>query len=89
MFEKTKIKICSKLLGHRGQLLLFSVLQRQDGDFSCASLLSSNNEILMESCNATMETHKEIREFILKIAENYLSRREIASRDFAQRITSK
>lgn len=89
MFEKTKIKICSKLLGHKGQLLLFSVLQRQDGDFSCASLLSSDNEILMKSCNAAMETHKEIREFVLKIAKNYLSRREIASRDFAQRITSK
>jgi len=89
MLERLKIRICTRLLGHKGQLLLMSVLQRSDGDFSCASLLSSNNEILMESCNATMETHKEIREFILKIAENYLSRREIASRDFAQRITSK
>lgn len=89
MLERLKIRICTRLLGHKGQLLLMSVLQRSDGDFSCASLLSSKNEVLMESCNTTMVSQKEIREFILKIAENYLSRREIEGRNFAERILAK
>lgn len=89
MLERLKIRICTRLLGHKGQLLLMSVLQRSDGDFSCASLLSSKNDVLMEACNSTMESHKEIRAFILKIAENYLSRREIDGKNFAERILAK
>lgn len=89
MLERLKIRICTRLLGHKGQLLLMSVLQRSEGDFSCASLLSSKNDVLMEACNSTMESHKEIRAFILKMAENYLSRREIDSREFANRILAK
>lgn len=89
MLERLKVHLCARLLNHKGQLLLMSVLQRSDGDFSCASLLSSKNEVLMESCNTTMQSQKEIREFILKIAENYLSRREIEGRNFAERILAK
>lgn len=89
MLERLKVHLCARLLNHKGQLLLMSVLQRSEGDFSCASLLSSKNDVLMEACNSTMESHKEIRAFILKMAENYLSRREIDSREFANRILAK
>lgn len=89
MLEKLKVRICMRILSHKGQLLLLSVLQKDDGDFACASIMSASNDVLEQSCNATMESHKEIREFILKIAETYLSKREIASRNFAERILAK
>lgn len=85
MFERTRVKICHLLL-KRGQYMLASVLPLGGNNFACSALLSVDNKILTEMMDKTMETHKEIREWVLCRAENYLKRREIESRNFIDKI---
>ena len=86
MFEKTRVKIAAKLL-QRGQFMLASVLPLDADTFACAALLSTKNGVLTEMMDKTMETHKEIREWILGRAATYLKRREIETKYFIEEIT--
>lgn len=86
MFEKTRVKIVARLL-KRGQFMLASVLPLGGSDFACAALLSVDNDVLTEMMDKTMETHKEIREWILGRASTYLKRREIETKYFIEEIT--
>lgn len=86
MFEKTKVKICHLLL-KRGQYMLMSILPLGENEFSCSAMLSVNNEVLTESFDQVMQTHKEIREYILERAATYLKKKEIDTKYFIEKIT--
>lgn len=86
MFERTKVKICHLLL-KKGQYLLASVLPLGDNNFSCSAMLSVDNGVLTESLDQVMQTHKEIREYILARAATFLKTREIDTKHFIEEIT--
>ena len=86
MFERTKLKICHLLL-KKGQYMLTSVLPMGGNNYSCSTMLSVNNDVLTQSFDAVMETHTEIRDYVLARAATYLKRREIATRNFIEEIT--
>lgn len=85
MFDRTRVKICHLLL-KRGQYMLASVLPLGDSNFACSALLSVENDILTQAMDETLVTHPEIREWFLDRAANYLKRREIATRNFIEKI---
>lgn len=89
MFERLKLNFCTRILGKKGEFMLISVQQKDDGDFLCAALLSKENAVLTEAFTQVMNTHKDIREYVLERAENYLKRFEIESKNFAEKILAK
>lgn len=85
MFEKLKIRIVQRAL-RGGQYLLAAAVPMGREYHSCSSILTSHNKILAQALDATMESHKEIREFILERAENYLKKRVVDTNTFIEKI---
>lgn len=81
MFNKTK-RIERLLRG--AQFLLLETRHKGGASHECASILSKENEVLGESFYYTLINSDEVREFVLKVVSRYLSRYEVAQREFLE-----